>query len=230
MRIAPRTLLCGNAFRVHADISGGLFDELRELCSAAGDKASLAIGMAGLVGEHMMRGRMREASRLASETMALIESIGDPTLDGRAVHLADRHQVSDRRDGRGAALVADRHRPGRRRTRQGQLHFRVAVGVGAGHARHRPMGAGPCGLARRPTTGRWPWPAAPTRCRMPRSSHSPTVPAIPRGVLLADDCRAARHRGGAARSAERSSEDLALGLARVHAGRRAGASGLPGGA
>ena len=49
MRIAPRALLCGTACRVHADISGGLFDELRELCSAAGDKASLAIGMAGLL-------------------------------------------------------------------------------------------------------------------------------------------------------------------------------------
>ena len=49
MRIAPRTWLCGNAFRVHVDISGGLFEELRELCAAAGDKPSLAIGMAGLV-------------------------------------------------------------------------------------------------------------------------------------------------------------------------------------
>ena len=80
MRIAPRTMLCGNAFRVHADISDGLFEELRELCTAAGDKPSLAIGMAGLMMEHMMRGRVREASRLASETMALVESIGDPTL------------------------------------------------------------------------------------------------------------------------------------------------------
>ena len=80
MRIAPRTLLCANAFRVHADISGGLFEELRQLCAAAGDKASLAIGMAGLVDVHMMHGRVREASRLASETMALVESIGDPTL------------------------------------------------------------------------------------------------------------------------------------------------------
>jgi hypothetical protein len=36
--------------------------------------------MAGLGQEHMRHGRMREASRLASETMALVESIGDPTL------------------------------------------------------------------------------------------------------------------------------------------------------
>ena len=31
MRIAARAWLCGNAFRVHADISAGLFEELREL-------------------------------------------------------------------------------------------------------------------------------------------------------------------------------------------------------
>jgi class 3 adenylate cyclase len=80
MRIAPRTLLCGTAWRVHADISGPGFEELRELCTLAGDKASLAMGMAGLVMEHWAHGRMREASLLASELMALIESIGDETL------------------------------------------------------------------------------------------------------------------------------------------------------
>ena len=56
------------------------FDELRELCTAAGDKASLAIAMAGLVMDHAFQGRMREASQLASEALALIESVGDPTL------------------------------------------------------------------------------------------------------------------------------------------------------
>ena len=49
MRIAPRTMLCGTAWRVHGDVAGARFDELRELCAAAGDKASLAIGMVGLV-------------------------------------------------------------------------------------------------------------------------------------------------------------------------------------
>ena len=53
---------------------------MRELCTAAGDKASLAIAMAGLVIDHVYQDRMREASQLASEAMALIESIGDPTL------------------------------------------------------------------------------------------------------------------------------------------------------
>jgi class 3 adenylate cyclase len=80
MRIAPRTMLCGIAFRVHEHVAGKRFDELRRLCTAAGDKASLAIGMAGLVMDHLYQDRMREASQLASETMALIESVGDPTL------------------------------------------------------------------------------------------------------------------------------------------------------
>jgi hypothetical protein len=59
---------------------GDRFEELRELCTASGDKASLAIAMAGLVVDHAFHGRVREASRLASEAMALIESLGDPTL------------------------------------------------------------------------------------------------------------------------------------------------------
>ena len=80
MRIAPRTMLCGIACRVHVHVAGDRFDELRELCTAAGDKASLAIAMAGLVMDHAYQGRMREASQLASEAMALIESLGDPTL------------------------------------------------------------------------------------------------------------------------------------------------------
>jgi class 3 adenylate cyclase len=80
MRIAPRTMLCGNSWRIHAKISIARFEELRQLCAATGDKASLTIGTAGLVNEHMMRGRVREASSLASECMELIESIGDPVL------------------------------------------------------------------------------------------------------------------------------------------------------
>src|SRR6185437_12185018 len=80
MRIAPRTMLCGTAYRVHEHVAGARFDELRELCAAAGDKASLAIGMAGLVTDHAFQGRLREASQLASEAWVLAESIGDPSL------------------------------------------------------------------------------------------------------------------------------------------------------
>jgi hypothetical protein len=80
LRIAPRTMLCGIAWRVHANVAGDRFDELRDLCAAAGDKASLAIAMAGLLMDHLHKARLRETSELASEAMALIESLGDPSL------------------------------------------------------------------------------------------------------------------------------------------------------
>jgi class 3 adenylate cyclase len=80
MRIAPRTMLWGTAFRVVLHIAGDRFEEFRELCAAAGDKASLAIAMAGLAVDHAYQDRVREASQLASEAVALAESVGDPTL------------------------------------------------------------------------------------------------------------------------------------------------------
>ena len=80
MRIAPRTMLCAIAYRVHEHVAGERFDELHELCTAAGDKASLAIAMAGLVMDHVYQGRVREASQLASDATALVESVGDATL------------------------------------------------------------------------------------------------------------------------------------------------------
>jgi class 3 adenylate cyclase len=80
MRIAPRTMLCGTDLQAReVQESQGRFAELRELCSAAGDKVSLAIGMSGPATELMYAGRAREAARLSSEQMALLESIGDPT-------------------------------------------------------------------------------------------------------------------------------------------------------
>ena len=78
MRIAPRTMLCATAWQALQE-GRGHFAELRELCSAAGDKVSLAIGMTGSATELMYVGRSREGSRLAAEQMALLESIGDPT-------------------------------------------------------------------------------------------------------------------------------------------------------
>ena len=81
MRIAPRTMLCATDWQARAiHESRGRFEELRELCSAGGDKVSLAIGMTGLATELLYAGRAREGSRLASEQMALLESIGDPNL------------------------------------------------------------------------------------------------------------------------------------------------------
>ena len=80
MRIAPRTLLCLSAWRAGGTIEQAGFDELRALTSAAGDKTSLAIGMAGQVSSLFVHARIPQASRLASEYASLVESIGDPTL------------------------------------------------------------------------------------------------------------------------------------------------------
>ena len=80
MRIAPRTLLCGTAWRVSASVADTGFDELRDLAAAAGDTVSLAIGMTGLLMTQALHDRPRESSRLASEYTGLVESIGDPTL------------------------------------------------------------------------------------------------------------------------------------------------------
>jgi hypothetical protein len=80
MRITPRTMLGVTGWRVHRHDAGARFEQLRELCDAVGDKASLAIAMAGQVHGYFYQGRIFDASRLASETWALIESLGDPTL------------------------------------------------------------------------------------------------------------------------------------------------------
>jgi adenylate cyclase len=79
MRIAPRALLCGSGWMTDGSGADTGFDELRELCVAAGDKRSLAIGMAGVVVKLSMSNQHREASQLASEFVELLESTGDTT-------------------------------------------------------------------------------------------------------------------------------------------------------
>jgi class 3 adenylate cyclase len=82
-RIEPRSLLCANLFRVRTGesaASAARFAELKELCDAAGDTASLAIGMFGLLADTLDQGRVGEASQLASQHLDLLESIGDRTL------------------------------------------------------------------------------------------------------------------------------------------------------
>ena len=81
MRIAPRAMLCATGgFGGEVDESRNRFAELRELCTAAGDKVSLVIAISGPAAELLYIGRAREAARLASEQMSLLESIGDPNL------------------------------------------------------------------------------------------------------------------------------------------------------
>jgi hypothetical protein len=78
MRISPRMMLCATGWRVDVNMADHV-GELAQLCAFAGDKLSQAIGMAGLVGSHVINGRVRDASRLASEQMAMLESLDDPT-------------------------------------------------------------------------------------------------------------------------------------------------------
>ena len=74
-------MLCATDWQAQSiQESRGRFAELRELCTAAGDKVSLAIGMTGLITELINAGRSHEGARLGSEQMALLESIGNPTL------------------------------------------------------------------------------------------------------------------------------------------------------
>lgn len=78
MRIAPRTMLCATVGIGSVTEQGpGRFEELRELCESAGDKVSLAIGMAGPITELLYSGRSPEGAQLAAEQMALLDSIDD---------------------------------------------------------------------------------------------------------------------------------------------------------
>lgn len=80
MRIAPRTLLCATDLQAReVRDSRARFAELRELCSAAGDYVSLAIGMSAVATEAMYSGRAREAAQLSSQQVALLESMDDQT-------------------------------------------------------------------------------------------------------------------------------------------------------
>ncbi len=80
MRIAPRTLLCAHEYRIRSGRGDVEFAELKELCAAAGDKRSLAIGLAGLSLATQLEAGPRESWHLASELVPLLESIGDPDL------------------------------------------------------------------------------------------------------------------------------------------------------
>jgi adenylate cyclase len=88
MRIAPRTLLCASAFLAGGTMADTGFDELRELASAAADKASLAMGTAGYLAALVLHARTRDASEVASELADLLESIGDPELTVGLLHSA----------------------------------------------------------------------------------------------------------------------------------------------
>ena len=80
MQIAPRTLLCGTVWRAGGSVADTGFDELRDLCTAADDKVSLAIGTTGFIMALTFHNRFRDAAQVAAQLSDLLESIGDPTL------------------------------------------------------------------------------------------------------------------------------------------------------
>ena len=216
MRIAPRTMLCGIAWRVHLNVAGDRFDELRELCTGAGDKASLAIAMAGLVMDHTFQGRVREASQLASEAWALAESVGDPTLTvGLSLPVVHAKWES----GEWSDLL-----------RWSQAVIDLADGD---PSKGNFIFGSPLALAfttralARSCLGRRGWrddlrhALAMVRSADPMSYAAVVAYAyfagIPLGVLAADD-RAMREIADALRIAERSGDDLVLAMARVELG------------
>jgi hypothetical protein len=216
MRIAPRTMLCGIAWRVHVDVAGDRFDELRPLCAAAGDQASLAIAMAGLVMDHAYQGRVRKASQLASEAMALMESLGDPTLTVGLSPLAIYAKIE-------SAEWNDV-------LRWSQAVINLADGdpYKGNFILGSPLAAAFTSRAMaRYCLGRPGWRAdmrhglAMARSADPMSYATVVAfvynPGIPFGVLAADE-RAVREIEDALRIAERSSDDLALALARMTLG------------
>jgi class 3 adenylate cyclase len=213
MRIAPRTMLCATDFQARAvQESRGRFAELRELCSAAGDKVSLAIGMTGLATELMYAGRSREGSRLASEQMALLESIGDPTLTMALAFVAFLNWFNVCEFGeilRWSQIIVD--------LAEGDPTKGAGFGIGS------PLAAA---LAWR-GVARW-WLGRPgwrhdfhDAVTMARSSNPTTHAlvlawtygaAIPYGVLRADDSTV-RASEEAVRTAQRASNDVALSFA-----------------
>lgn len=106
-RIGARASLCAYAWRSDATITDTGFDELRELCETTGDRISLAIGMAGTVTATLFDGRYRDATRIGTELIELLEAIGDPTLFvGLAIAAANvKMQVGEAQT---ALQIADR--------------------------------------------------------------------------------------------------------------------------
>ena len=83
MRIAPRSLVCATAWRA-ADDAGARFDELKELCTLAGDKTSLAVAMMGPLGGRALPRRDERVGPTRIRTFSLLDSIGDPALTAGA--------------------------------------------------------------------------------------------------------------------------------------------------
>ena len=214
MRIAPRALLCGSAWRIHAPISHH-FDELRRLCIHSSDKSSLAIGMAGLVGEHYITPRARGVAagiRIHGPGGVHRRSNADGRRSRAAIHaklktgeMADvlrwSQSVIDLADGdpakgdfiMGSPLAAALAHRGFARFNLGLAGWRQDLDNAVAMAR----GTDPT-----------------TYAAIVNAKYGP---AIPCGVLLPND-GALREMAQALHVAARSGEDVALGSARMALG------------
>ncbi len=198
------------------NVAGAPFDELRELCTAAGDKASLAIAMAGLVMDHVYQDRMRQASQLASEAMALIDSLGDPTLTVGLSFAAVYAKIENaelwdalRWSQRVIALADGDPSKG---------NFLVGSPLALAFATRA---IGRCSLGRPGWHDDLRHGLTVARSADPMSYARVVTyayfPGIPNGILTADD-RAVRESQHALRIAERSGDDFALAFAAVTLG------------
>ena len=128
--------------------SRGRFAELRELCGAAGDKASLAIAMTGPATELLYAGRRARggAAGIRTDGAARVDRRSHPDRGAGVRRVLQLVQpVNSAR----SAVVADA-RPGGRRPRQGRrLRCRITAGGRAGIARRRTVVA-PSRMAPRP--------------------------------------------------------------------------------
>ena len=213
MRIAPRTLICGNTWkRFHPDISSR-FQELRDLCTQAGDKASLAVGMAGMTVEHVLHGRVRDASRAGVGVHGVGGVDRRPGVDGRAVIRGHSGKARDGRDDGSFAMDPSRYRPcGRRFRSRARSSFdspRATALAWRGTARFRNGLPGwredfeqAMAIAERSDT-------------LSRSTIlTYKYAGIPRGLFRADE-RVLREIEAAMKSVERSSDDMAVVLLRM---------------
>jgi adenylate cyclase len=86
MCIAPRTQLCATTWRVGGSALDNGFDEVRQLCERVGDNLSLAIAMYGQMVALNFQHRHREAAKLASEQIAMLQQLPDVTRAFGFVH------------------------------------------------------------------------------------------------------------------------------------------------
>ncbi|OBK52411.1 adenylate/guanylate cyclase domain-containing protein [Mycobacterium sp. 1081908.1] len=78
LRIHPRTMLCYSTWRVGGSAEETGFEDLRELCTASGNRVWLVASLSGAVLSLTMSNRHHESVRLASEQIAVFASAVDP--------------------------------------------------------------------------------------------------------------------------------------------------------